>query len=343
MAFLHILHQPALGGVSLGGPGTSSSVTSSPSTSRSTTIHQPYMNLCVRSSSKKSDQEPTTSTSNRRDGGRGSGSSGGQVRSVAEKSMTGNQSRGKAGGGVQVSKKKGASIMSTKMETMATNSIAALNPGPKPPAGFILDEDGAIALVAPAANRVVTIMDPSSQRPLECMIRRAFRSSDGRDCLLLLPLDMPLQILKIDEEEEGLTELSDEELQEILPSAIYALAKRRLHLIVSGFCLTARGGFCYTEEHVLDFKAEYGEGLGGSLTEGVEVANFQVGDSEYMVYTPFDPVMFVVHRDATGQLRIADDELLDDEIVLDAIDEENEFQALVDEEDAMRETLREAK
>ncbi|KAG0591700.1 hypothetical protein KC19_1G194300 [Ceratodon purpureus] len=214
----------------------------------------------------------------------------------------------------------------------------------KPLAGFVLDDSGKVVVMAPPQNRIVTIVDPATRRPLECMIRRAFSSSSGEQCLLLLPLDMPLQILKIEEEREGLIELSDAELEEVLPSAAYALAKSRLHLIVSGFCLTARGGFCYTEKDVIDLNTEYGEGLGGSLAEGVEVATFQMDNNQYIMYTPFDPLMFVAHKDsATGELRIADDDLLDDEAVLDAIDEENEFQALVDEEEAVNEALKSAK
>ncbi|KAL2634263.1 hypothetical protein R1flu_005742 [Riccia fluitans] len=279
----------------------------------------------------KKQEQPSTSSK----GGGGKGSK------VAERSTVESGSRG--GGNSQSRSRKKTNdpgFSSIKLE----ESLIASLPSPKPPAGFILDDAGRVVLVAPAANRIVTIVDQATQRPLECMIRRAFRSSRGEDCLLLLPLDMPLQILKIEEESEGLRELSDEELQAVLPTATYALAKRRLHLIVSGFCLTARGGFCYTEEHVLDLNTDNGEGLGGSLNEGVEIANFQLDDEEYLIYTPFDPLMFVAKRDAvTGELQIADDELLDDEVVLDAIDEENEFQALVDEEDAINETLREAK
>ncbi|KAL3693887.1 hypothetical protein R1sor_007538 [Riccia sorocarpa] len=284
---------------------------------------------CVRAAKKQ--EQPSTS------------SKGGSVKGskVAERSKVETGSRGGGNSQNRGRKKNDDPGFSTiKLE----ESLIASLPSPKPPAGFILDEAGRVALVAPAANRVVTIVDQATQRPLECMIRRAFRSSRGEDCLLLLPLDMPLQILKIEEESEGLRELSDDELQAVLPTATYALAKRRLHLIVSGFCLTARGGFCYTEEHVLDLNTDNDEGLSGSLNEGVEIATFQLNDDEYLIYTPFDPLMFVAKRDAvTGELHIADDELLDDEVVLDAIDEENEFQALVDEEDAINETLREAK
>ncbi len=62
------------------------------------------------------------------------------------------------------------------------------------------------------------------------------------------------------------------------------------------------------------------------------------------MYTPFDPLMFVARKDeSTGELIVADDELLDDEAVLDAIDEENDFQSMVHEEEIINEALRKAK
>ncbi|XP_024369293.1 uncharacterized protein [Physcomitrium patens] len=254
--------------------------------------------------------------------------------SVAEVSDSGRQTRKPSRG--QKNEKK----IAINVDEINTPPMPLL----KPLAGFVLDDTGKVVVMAPPQNRTVTIVDPVTKRPLECIIRRAFSSSTGEQCFLLLPLDMPLQILKIEEEREGLIELSDAELNEVLPSAAYALAKSRLHLIVSGFCLTARGGFCYTEKDVIDLNTEYGEGLGGSLAEGVEVATFQMDNNQYLMYTPFDPLMFVAHKDSvTGELKIADDDLLDDEAVLDAIDEENEFQALVDEEEAVNEALKTAK
>jgi hypothetical protein len=109
---------------------------------------------------------------------------------------------------------------------------------PKPPAGFVLDDQG--RCIAAASKRIVTIVrlpipflsffflsfvlhlvmvgfcsyfflssqmklsttqlkpnqhcalqiDDTSNRPLECIIRRVFRSSQDHDCLLLCPVDM---------------------------------------------------------------------------------------------------------------------------------------------------------
>lgn len=213
---------------------------------------------------------------------------------------------------------------------------------PSPPAGFILDEQGGVALMAPASKRVATIVDPATGQPLDCLIRRTFSSSDGEQCFLLCPLDTPVQILRIDDEGQALKELSDEELEEVFPTAAYELAKRRLHLVPSGYCLTLRGGFCYTEDEIMDLNTAFGEEVADSLQEGVEVATFMLKDSEFLVYTPFDPLMFVAYKnDETGELMIAENELLDDGAVIDAIDEEKEFQAFAEEEVAVNESLRE--
>eukprot|EP00850_Spirogloea_muscicola_P017913 SM000158S02045 [mRNA] locus=s158:220504:224468:- [translate_table: standard] len=238
-------------------------------------------------------------------------------------------------------------------------------PLPAPPAGFILDSAGEVVLVAPAEKRVVTLVDPATGWPLECVVRRSFASSNGVQLLLVLPLDVPLQIFAIEGGENAATELGDEELKGVLPGAAYAMAKKSMHLLHTGFCLTARGALCYSPDNVTDLQtgqslhsslitfcdlllnlaitAELGMSLGGSLTEGVEICRFLVG-REYLIFTPFNPVMFVVQRDVdTGEIRLADEELLEDEAVISAIEEENDFQELVDEEEALADLLSEEK
>lgn len=212
----------------------------------------------------------------------------------------------------------------------------------KPPAGFVLDGAGNVVLMAPLENRIVSLVDPATKRPLGCVVRRSFLSTDGVECLLVTPVDMALQVLKFEKDRRGVRDLSNEELAEVLPTASYALAKIRLHLVHSGFCLTARGGFCYAEEDVIDLNTQYGEARGGSLAEGVEIISFYFNNAEYLIYTPVDPLMFVVQKDEeSGELTIVEDELLDDSAVLEAIDEENDFQAMVDEEEAVNNASRE--
>ncbi|KAF9608996.1 hypothetical protein IFM89_012335 [Coptis chinensis] len=207
---------------------------------------------------------------------------------------------------------------------------------PNPPAGFVLDPNGKLVLVS--SKRIVTIVDSTNNLPLECVIRRVFRSSQGDDCMLLCPVDTPVQILK-STNVDGWSAVNDEEVEAILPAAAYALAKIHMHLVYSGFCYTARGGFCYSEEDVFEFGTDDGQDVDGLPTEGVKITCFHQDGTNYMIYTPSDPLLFVAVKDNDGHLRIADDDLLEDLAVVNAIDEETEFNALVEEEAALLESF----
>uniref|UniRef100_A0A7N0TBX7 Uncharacterized protein n=1 Tax=Kalanchoe fedtschenkoi TaxID=63787 RepID=A0A7N0TBX7_KALFE len=209
-------------------------------------------------------------------------------------------------------------------------------PLPKPPAGFVLDNHGRVVMAS--SKRIATIIDPTNNFPLDCVIRRIFRSSQGEECMLLCPLDTPVQILK-STNIDGWSAVSDEEVESILPTAAYALAKIHMHLVHSGFCYTARGGFCYSEDDIFDFRSDDGQDVEGLPTEGVEITCFHMDGSHYMIYTPSDPLLFVAVKDQNGLLQIADDELLEDPAIISAIDEETEFNALVEEETALLESL----
>lgn len=209
-------------------------------------------------------------------------------------------------------------------------------PLPKPPAGFVVDDSGRVLLAS--TKRIVTMVDPTNNYPLECVIRRIFRSSRGDECMLLCPADTPVQILK-SVNIDGWSAVSDGEVESILPAAAYALAKIHMHLVHSGLCYTARGGFCYSEDDIFDFRTDDGEDIDGLPNEGVEITCFHLDGAHYMIYTPSDPLLFVAVKDQDGQLQIADDDLLEDPAIISAIDEETEFNALVEEEAALLESL----
>ncbi|KAI3930217.1 hypothetical protein MKW92_008459 [Papaver armeniacum] len=210
------------------------------------------------------------------------------------------------------------------------------SPLPKPPAGFVLDPHGNVLMAS--SKRIATLVDSSNNLPLDCVIRRVFRSSQEDECMLLCPVDTPVQILK-STNIDGWSAVSDEEVEKILPAAAYALAKIHMHLVISGFCYTARGGFCYSEEDIIEFGTDNGQDIDGLPTEGVEITCFHQDGVHYMIYTPSDPLLFVAVKGNNGQLQIADDDLLEDLAVVDAIDEETEFNALVEEEAALLESL----
>ncbi|XP_072966120.1 uncharacterized protein [Typha angustifolia] len=210
------------------------------------------------------------------------------------------------------------------------------SPLPKPPAGFVLDPHGRV--LAASSKRIATIVDGTNNFPLECVIRRVFQSSQGDECMLLCPVDTPVQILK-STNFNGWSAVNDDEIEAIIPTAAYALAKIHMHLVVSGFCYTARGGFCYSEEDILEFRTDDGEDIEGLPSEGVEITCFHLDGTHYMIYTPSDPLLFVAVKDKNDVLRIADDDLLEDPAIIGAIDEETEFNALVEEEAALLESL----
>ncbi|GJV97534.1 porphobilinogen deaminase [Tanacetum coccineum] len=89
---------------------------------------------------------------------------------------------------------------------------------------------------------------------------------------------------------EGWSTIGDDEVESILPSASYALAKICMHLVYSRL------------QHVEHF---------ATLTV----------------------------KDGNGQLRIVDDEVLEDPLIVHAIDEETKFNALAKEEVALLESL----
>ncbi|KAB1210501.1 hypothetical protein CJ030_MR6G010797 [Morella rubra] len=204
---------------------------------------------------------------------------------------------------------------------------------PKPPAGFVVDDHGTVVMASAPAKRIASIVDPINNLPLECIVRRVFRSSQGCECMLLCPVDTPVQILK-STNIDGWSAVNDEEVEAILPSAAYALAKIHMHLVHSGYDVGNR--------LPLDpgYFVDDGQDVDGLPTEGVEITFFHLDGAQYMIYTPSDPLLFVAVKNQNGLLQIADDDLLEDPAITSAIDEETEFNALVEEEAALLESLK---
>uniref|UniRef100_A0A0E0KX92 Uncharacterized protein n=1 Tax=Oryza punctata TaxID=4537 RepID=A0A0E0KX92_ORYPU len=189
---------------------------------------------------------------------------------------------------------------------------------PKPPAGFVLDDQG--RCIVAASKRIVTIIDDTNKRPLECIIRRVFRSTQDHECMLLCPVDMPVQVLK-SANFSGWIAVDDDQIKEIIPSVAYALAR---HGVASAFLKMRFKNFMILVTAVMVYLLKAWRFVDGA---------------HYMIYTPVDPLLFVAVKDKDGVLRIAEDELMDDPAVVGAIDEETEFTALVEEEEALLESV----
>ncbi|CAM0144861.1 unnamed protein product [Urochloa decumbens] len=215
---------------------------------------------------------------------------------------------------------------------------------PKPPAGFVLDDKG--RCIAAASKRIVTIIDDANNRPLECIIRRVFRSSQDHDCMLLCPVDMPVQVLKSTNFSGWiavclLIPLHIISYKQVQYFPFYKLYKQNLCRLTTtksskSFLLLPMP----LQECICTLsKADSGDGGDGVPFEGVEICCFNLDGAHYMIYTPVDPLLFVAVKDKDGVLHIAEDDLMDDPAVVDAIDEETEFTALVEEEEALLETV----
>ncbi|GAB2218591.1 hypothetical protein Droror1_Dr00001817 [Drosera rotundifolia] len=254
----------------------------------------------------------------------------------SKKKKTGGARGGGGGGGGRVSRvTKEVRYEEVGIEDGLGFEEEMMRPLPKPPAGFVLDDEGRVVKVS--SKRLTTIVDPLNKLRLECVIRRVFTNSQGGTCMLLCPVDMPILIVK-STNYDGWTDLSDEETERVLPFADYALAKAQMHLVHSGFCYTARGGFCYSEDCIFELRPDE-QDIAGMPSEGVELTCFHVDGTHYMIYTPCDPLLFVAVKDGNGELQIVEDELLDDPAVGRAIDEETVFNAMVEEEAVLLESL----
>ncbi|CAL9114422.1 unnamed protein product [Musa textilis] len=186
------------------------------------------------------------------------------------------------------------------------------SPLPKPPAGFVLDDHGRVLLAS--SKRIVTIMDATNNLPLECVIRRVFQSSEGDECMLLCPVDPPVQILKSTNFDgwSACSELvkfivlsvcvDDEEIEAIIPAAAYALAKIHMHLVAKHCCakLLCNYFYCVYKLMVRQITfmslADDAEAMEGLPTEGVKITCFNLDGTHYMIYTPSDPLLFVAVR-----------------------------------------------
>ncbi|CAN0865428.1 hypothetical protein LINGRAHAP2_LOCUS9224 [Linum grandiflorum] len=222
-------------------------------------------------------------------------------------------------------------------------------PLPKPPAGFAISESGRISVTS--VSRIARIVDATNNSPLDCVVRRVFKSSRGDECMLLCPVDMPVHLLK-SVNIDGWSAISDDEVEAILPDAAFALSKIDMHLVLSGmttYSISVQARTLLLNPHtknsllahcwamvVLNCSGDGGN-ADGVPCEGVEVTDFHIDGAHYMMYTPSDPLLFIAIRDQDGVLQIADDDLLEDPAVITAIDEETEFNAyaLVEEEAAL--------
>ncbi|MGB8700243.1 MAG: DUF3727 domain-containing protein [Thermosynechococcaceae cyanobacterium] len=139
-------------------------------------------------------------------------------------------------------------------------------------------------------------------RSLLCYIELSVEV-DGQDYALLNPVDYPIDIFawvesdtaETDEEdEEVLMPVEDAELNEIFATAQAVLSEQNLKLKRSALSLTVEGDLPEVQEDdILVLEVEE-TSLGKEQEEYQLLATFFHEEREYAIYTPIDPVLFVV-------------------------------------------------
>jgi len=163
-------------------------------------------------------------------------------------------------------------------------------------------------------EETLTIVDDSG-RSLPCYIEQSIEV-DGMTYLLLMPVDIPVVIMSLDNEEDGddddeleATMLEDDEsIAEIFDNAKAVLAEQNLYLHHTAYSLTATGELPPIEEdQILTLEAD--EEDSESEPEELQLlCSFYHADQKYCIYTPLTPLLFFARYDSENRLELVSPE-----------------------------------
>jgi hypothetical protein len=141
----------------------------------------------------------------------------------------------------------------------------------------------------------VTLMDEAG-RSLTCYVEVSV-PIDQEEYALLNPVDYPVDIFSWvvnEEDEEIIQPIEDDEVSKIFATAQAVLAEQNLKLKRSALSLTVEGDLPdIDEEEILILEMEDGDPE-AEQEEYQLLATFFEEEQEYSIYTPIDPVLFVV-------------------------------------------------
>lgn len=150
----------------------------------------------------------------------------------------------------------------------------------------------------------ITLTDDTG-RTINCTIEHAFEV-EGKDYVLLLPVDFPVEIIawKGDEEDEEAIPVEDEqEIEQIFPIAKAVLEEQNLVLKRTAVTLTVEGELpeLAEEAEFLEVGVET-NGAGEEAEEELQfLASFYSEEQEYGVYAPLDPFLILARIDERQQ------------------------------------------
>lgn len=141
-------------------------------------------------------------------------------------------------------------------------------------------------------------------RSLLCYIEHSLEV-DGKEYLLLLPVDSPIEIFaweseEDDEDAETLVDLAEDDIDEIFDTAKAVLAEQELTLKRTAYTLTVAGELPEVDEDeiiTLDMSEE--DEMGSEQFQ--RLTYFYYKEQEYDICTPLDPLLFFAQVDSQGQ------------------------------------------
>ena len=154
-------------------------------------------------------------------------------------------------------------------------------------------------------EETLTIVDESG-RSLPCYIEQSLEI-DNMTYLLLVPVDIPVVIMIVDNDTEEQLEAAmlddDEAIAEIFDNAKAVLAEQNLYLHHTAYTLTATGELPpIEEEQILTLDAE---GVDDIEEEELQsLAYFYHADQKYGIYTPLTPLLFFARYDEENHLEL---------------------------------------
>lgn len=149
-------------------------------------------------------------------------------------------------------------------------------------------------------------------RSLVCYVEKSIEV-DGREYLLLFPIDAPVQIFAWDDdaedEDEALFDLEDDEVDEVFDTARAVLAEQNLTLNRSALTLTARGELPEAnEDDVITLNLDWDDQDEPSEESFQILAKFFHEEQEYIMCTPLDPLPIFAQMDGDEHLKLLEPE-----------------------------------
>ncbi len=175
---------------------------------------------------------------------------------------------------------------------------------------------------------VTMILKDEDGRSILCQVENTLKVR-GKEYVLLLPVDTPIEIFAwaedeedADEEGEMLVDIDDEELEDVFATARAVLAEQDLILNRTALTLTASGEIPEVEEDdIIALDIEDPEGK-FNMEQFQQLAAFFYEEQEYVVCTPLDPLLFFAKMSTQGEPELLSPEEFQELVELD------EFKAL---------------